>query len=65
MDDIEEVMSDPSNPQSSAPNPEHDLKDAQLDEASASNDQGFGTSGILSGGIGNLTQTASHVVSIH
>ncbi|OTF79167.1 hypothetical protein BLA29_013116 [Euroglyphus maynei] len=43
-------------------NPDYDLKDAQLDEASASTDQhGFSSSNILGGGIGNLTQQASHV----
>ena len=46
-----------------AGNADYDLKDAQLDEASVSNDgHGLG-SGILGGGIGNLTQTASQVVS--
>ena len=35
-------------------------EDTQLDEASAS---GEGTNNLLSGGIGNLTQTASQVVS--
>ncbi|KAI7697265.1 hypothetical protein SSS_01910 [Sarcoptes scabiei] len=44
-------------------NAEYDLKDAQLDEASASSDQhGFGPGHILGGGIGNLTQQASQVV---
>ncbi|KAH9506470.1 uncharacterized protein LOC124494153 [Dermatophagoides farinae] len=44
-------------------NAEYDLKDAQLDEASASTDQhGFGPGNILGGGIGNLTQQASQVV---
>lgn len=44
----------------SGTNADYDLKDAQLDEASASSDQsGFGSS---LGGIGNLTQQASHVV---
>lgn len=46
-------------------NAEYDLKDAQLDEASASTDQhGFGPGNILGGGIGNLTQQASQVVSL-
>jgi len=74
VNDIAEVMSvtqsfdsyNSPNSQSAggATNPEYDLKDAQLDEASASNDgQGFGPSGIFSGGIGNLTQTATQAVS--
>lgn len=48
-----------SQPAGGPTNPEYDLKDAQLDEASASND---GPSGILSGGIGNLTQNATQMV---
>lgn len=45
-------------------NADYDLKDAQLDEASASTDQhGFNTGNILGGGISNLTQQASQVVS--
>lgn len=45
------------------PNAEFDLKDAQLDEASASNEGNFGPGNILGGGIGNLTQQATQVVS--
>lgn len=45
------------------PNAEFDLKDAQLDEAGGSNEAGFGPGGILSGGIGNITQNATQMVS--
>lgn len=44
-----------------APNADFDLKDAQLDEASAGAD---GQSGILSGGIGQVAQNASQIVSL-
>lgn len=47
-----------------APTDDFDLQNAQLDEASASDEnQGFGPGNILGGGIGNLTQTATQVVS--
>lgn len=44
-----------------APNADFDLKDAQLDEASAGAD---GQSGILSGGIGQVAQNATQIVSL-
>ena len=52
----------PNTATTAASNAEYDLKDAQLDEASASADGNFGPGGILSGGIGNLTQQAQNVV---
>lgn len=44
-----------------APNADFDLKDAQLDEASAGAE---GQSGILSGGIGQVAQNATQIVSL-
>lgn len=44
-----------------APNADFDLKDAQLDEASAGGAEG--QSGILSGGIGQVAQNATQMVS--
>lgn len=42
------------------PNADFDLKDAQLDEAGAGAD---GQAGILSGGIGQVAQNATQIVS--